>query len=757
MAKLLVLLIAALVLADEVEIPETIDLNNNEVAEEVEKVAESIEEEVEEPEDPLEKALKNLEDAEQHEFQADVARVMDIFIHSLYTHKEIFIRETISNASDALDKLRYLAITDDSVLGDNKNLDIFIEYDKETRTLSFTDTGIGMTKDDLINHLGTIAKSGTTQFVEALASGGDINLIGQFGVGFYSNFLVAEKIIVTSKHNDDDQHIWISKASNTFSVLKDPKGNTLGRGTRISIKLKQDATEFVDEETLRKNIKKYSEFVQYPIYLKVKKEISREEDIPEDEIDEENGKTTRLVKETVWDWERINESKPIWLRDEVEDDEYFNFYKTLSKDPRDPMSYIHFTAEGEVEFKALLYIPSTDAADMFKNLYAATAPVKLYVKRVLITEEFHDLIPRYLSFVRGVVDSDDLPLNVARENLQHTKILKLINKKITRKILQELQEIADEEPEEGETENEYIEFYKELGKHIKLGIIEDTANKQKLCKLVRFYSTHNADQLTSLDDYISRMKDGQDDIYFIAGDDRHKLVQSPLIKKLRAQGYEVLLLDDPIDEYTVNTINEYERMHLQNVGASDWVIPEEDEEFARKKEKALKKHYETLLDWFKGLMKGKVQEVTISRKLHEEPSVITTSGDDGQSANMERISKAQAFGKKENPMNPPGKKTWEVNPAHPMIKKLLSFSYDLPTKGFERDVAVTMYDLALIQSGFILPDSADFYHRVQSFIAKDLGVDPNEEVSEPYVDVEWEEEEEETYESLDKFNLDEDL
>jgi heat shock protein 90kDa beta len=750
MAKIAFLLLAVLVLSEEATTPD--DQVPPEPTEEVAKDAEPV------PikEDPLEKALKDLEDAEKHEFQADVSRVMDIFIHSLYTNKEIFIRETISNASDALDKLRYLAITDDSVLGENRNLDIFIEYDKDAKTLSFTDTGIGMTKDDLIKHLGTIAKSGTTQFVEALASGADLNLIGQFGVGFYSNFLAAEQIIVTSKHNDDDQHIWISKASNTFSVLKDPRGNTLGRGTRITIKLKQDATEFLDEENLRKIVKKYSEFVQYPIYLKVKKEISREIEIPLEERDEDDEKTTKMVKETVWDWERVNENKPIWLREEVEDEEYFSFYKTLSKDPRDPMSYIHFTAEGEVEFKALLYIPSTDAADLFKNIYASSAPVKLYVKRVLITEEFHDLIPRYLSFIRGVVDSDDLPLNVARENLQHTKILKLINKKITRKILQELQDIADEEVEEGETENEYTRFYKEFGKHIKLGITEDTANKGKLCKLLRFYSTNDIDKLTSLDEYISRMKDGQDDIYFIAGDDRVKLSQSPLIKKLKNQGYEVLLLDDPIDEYTVNTINEYERMHLQNVGSNDWVIPEEDEEFARKKEKALKLHYDPLIEWFKGITAGKVQEVTISRKLHEEPSIITTNGDDGQSANMERIAKAQAFGKKDSSSSP-SRKTWEINPGHPIIKKLQTFAATMPTKGFEREVGDTMYDLALIQSGFSLPDSTRFYHRIQKFIAKDLGVDPGEGVSEPYVDVDWQEPEEEKYESLDTFSLDEDL
>ena len=340
--------------------------------------------------------------------------------------------------------------------------------------------------------------------------------------------------------------------------------------------------------------------------------------------------------------------------------------------------------------------------------------------------------------------------------MQHTKILKLINKKITRKILQELQDIANEETPEGE-EPEYTKFYKEFGKHIKLGIIDDTANKSKLCKLVRFYSTNNIDGLTSLDEYISRMKDGQEDIYFIAGDDRAKLNQSPLIKKLKNLGYEVLLLDDPIDEYTVNTINEYERMHLQNVGGNDWVIPEEDEEFARKKEKALKNHFDALIEWYKGITGGRVQNVIISRKLQEEPSIITTSGDDGQSANMERISKAQAFGKKDSPTNPPGKKIWEINPAHPINKKILTFAYNMPTEGFEKDVGLTMYDLALIQSGFILPDSTDFYHRVQRFIAKELGVDPNEKISEPVVDIDWKEPGEEIFESLDSFNLDEDL
>ncbi|CAG9312277.1 HTPG_1 [Blepharisma stoltei] len=603
-------------------------------------------------------------DAEKHEFQADVSRVMDIFIHSLYTHKDIFLRETISNGSDALDKVRYLSITDDSVLGDKKDLEIYIEYDKEARTVSVTDTGIGMTKDDLIKHLGTIAKSGTTQFVEALSAGTDINLIGQFGVGFYSNFLVAEQIIVTSKHNDDSQHIWMSRAGNTFSVIEDPRGNTLGRGTRVTIKLKQDALDFVDEEILRKTVRKYSEFVQYPIYLRVKKDVSKEVE-DEDSQDEEKSK---IVREKVWQWERVNENKPIWLREDVSDEEYSSFYKSLTKDSKDPMSWIHFTAEGEVEFRALLYIPKTSSSDLLRNYYSQAAPIKLYVKRVMITEDFQELVPRYLSFIRGVVDSDDLPLNVARENIQHTKILKLLNTKITRKILQDLQEMADEGADE-DGFNEYIEFFKEFGKHIKLGLMEDGKNKARLSKLLRFYSTYNINELTSLDDYIGRMKEGQEDIFFIAGDDKAKLSQSPLIQKLKKLGYEVLILDDPIDEYAVNSLHEYEKMHLQNVGIDEWTLPEENEEEARKKEKKLKKYYYVLTDWLRGLIPNKVNSVTISSKLDDEPSIVTT-GDTGQSANMERISKHQAFGKKDQSAYEPTKKIWELNPAHPMVKKM---------------------------------------------------------------------------------------
>jgi heat shock protein beta len=680
-----------------------------------------------------------VEEAEQHEFQADVARVMDIFINSLYTNKEIFLRESISNASDALDKVRYLSLTDDTILGENDSLEIRIEYDEANRAVTISDTGIGMTKDDLIKHLGTVAKSGTTNFVEALASGGDINLIGQFGVGFYSNFLVSDKIIVTSKHNDDTQHVWVSQAGHTFKVFEDPRGDTLGRGTRLTLMLKSDSQDFADASKLKKIVSKYSEFVNYPIYMRIKRDVTREVPWTQEELEtlpqEETAKPNKIT-ESVWEWELINENKPIWLREEVEDEEYNSFYKTLSKDSRDPMTHLHFNTEGEVEFTALLYIPSQAPYDLFQNYYGSKAPLKLYVRRVLITEEFEDILPRYLSFIRGVVDSNDMPLNVARESLQQKKILKLINKKIVRKVLQELLDMADEDADE------YEAFYGQFGKNIKLGLMDDPTNKGKLSRLVRFYSTYNIDRLTSLDDYIERMKEVQEDIYFIAGDNRHKLAESPLIQKLVKLGYEVLLLDDPIDEYSINSLPEYEKHKIQNVAQDDWKLPEDDD-LAQRKERKLKLMYKTSIDWMKGIIeeRGHVSSIVVSTKLTDEPSIITT-GEHGYSANMERLNKSQAFGSAaRGGDHNRARRTWELNPAHPMIKKLKSYGELIPNDEDARESVETMLDLAMLNSGFIISEPTDMYRRIQKLVLNDLGVSKDDPIELPNVIVDMPEEE----------------
>ena len=518
---------------------------------------------------------------ESFSFNADVSRLMDIIINSLYTKKEVFIRELISNASDALDKVRFVSVSDPDYLGNTPELEIKIDFDNEAKTISITDTGIGMSKAELIKNLGTVAKSGTTAFLEAMGQGENMSLIGQFGVGFYSAYLVANKVVVTSKANDDEQHVWTSTADSKFFVTKDPRGDTLGRGTRVTLHLKDDAMEFVEQDKIKNLVKKYSEFINYPIRLYLSRdekvqvpedtpekespvkvtrydeegnEIVEEDVVEEEENDEDEDKDDleitdegeddadaepaepkmKTITQQVWDWETINEIKAIWTRskEDITDEEYKSFYKTISKDPEDPLSYTHFRAEGEIDFKAILYVPSAAPMDLFENYYGKSAALKLYVRRVLITEEFEDLMPRYLNFIKGVVDSDDLPLNVSREQLQQMKMLKVMSKKLIRKAIEMVRKLAedeDDEEDEDDDDNDYEEadeldqeeeedaknedaeegdedkegedgeeeededsmskkyetFWGNFGKSIKLGVIEDSSNRSKLAKLLR--------------------------------------------------------------------------------------------------------------------------------------------------------------------------------------------------------------------------------------------------------------------------------
>merc|ERR1719446_1935206 len=418
------------------------------------------------------------EGSEKHEFQAEVNRLMDIIINSLYTDKPVFLRELVSNAADALEKARFHSVQDESFLGDTKDLEVKIEYDKDAKTISLIDTGVGMSKADLINNLGTVAKSGTTNFLEAMADGADANLIGQFGVGFYSAFLVADKVTVTSKCNDDPtQHVWESSADASFTVVADPRGNTLGRGSRVTLHLKEDAHEYLAEDKLKDTAKKYSQFIQFPIYVKVKKEVDVDADEDDDDEekdedeekkddveakddeekeDEEEEEEKKPKKKTVFEWEQVNTQKAIWLRakEDVTEEEYNEFYKTVSKDYLDPLAYTHFNAEGEIEFKSILFLPKKAPFDQMDNYWTKKSEIKLYVRRVLVAEKFEDLLPRYLNFVKGVVDSDDLPLNVSREQLQQSKIMKVISKKLVRKILELMKKLAKEEDSGDEDEDE---------------------------------------------------------------------------------------------------------------------------------------------------------------------------------------------------------------------------------------------------------------------------------------------------------------
>merc|ERR1712042_83696 len=462
-------------------------------------------------------------------------------------NKEVYLRELISNASDALDKIRLLSLTDKSVLEATEELSIKIKADKENHVLHITDTGVGMTKDDLIDNLGTIAKSGTADFLNKLQDASSTDqfndLIGQFGVGFYSAFLVADKVIVTSKHNDDKQYIWESDA-NSYSVAEDPRGPTLKRGTQISLYLKEESYDFLEQDTVRDLIKKYSQFINFNIYLwgsstktveepiedEVKddedevKEEDKEEDeegaVEEEKEEEEKKPKTKKVDKTTWDWELCNESKPIWTRkpEDIEQDEYDEFYKSITKDKNGPMTQTHFIAEGEVTFKSLLFVPNNQPSEQFNKYGQAAENIKLYVRRVFITDDFKDMMPNYLSFVKGVVDSDDLPLNVSRETLQQHKLLKVIKKKLVRKTLDMIKKISDDK---------YAAFWAEYSTNIKLGVIEDTANRTRLAKLLRFTSSNG--KLTSLAEYVERMKDKQESIFYMAGSSKEEVEKSPFV------------------------------------------------------------------------------------------------------------------------------------------------------------------------------------------------------------------------------------
>ncbi|PNF21970.1 Endoplasmin [Cryptotermes secundus] len=553
------------------------------------------------------------EKAEKFAFQAEVNRMMKLIINSLYRNKEIYLRELISNASDALDKIRLLSLTDKSVLDATEELSIKIKADKDNHVLHITDTGIGMTKNDLVNNLGTIAKSGTADFLskmqDASTSTQDMNdLIGQFGVGFYSSFLVAERVVVTTKHNDDKQYIWESDAT-SFSIVEDPRGATLKRGTQVSLHLKEEAYDFVETDTLKNLVKKYSQFINFPIYLWSSKTVKVEEPIEEDEpetkddtekeADEADDDTkveedkqeekpkTKTIEKTVWDWEVLNDSKPIWTRkpSEISDDEYNEFYKSLTKDHKGPLTKVHFVAEGEVTFKSVLFVPQNQPGETFNKYGSKTDNIKLYVRRVFITDEFNDMMPNYLNFVQGVVDSDDLPLNVSRETLQQHKLIKVIKKKLVRKALDMFKKIE---------KADYEKFWKEYSTNIKLGVIEDPSNRTRLAKLLMFHSSNQAG-MTDLADYVSRMKEKQDYIYYIAGANRKEVENSPFVERLLKKGYEVLYLTEAVDEYCISALPEFDGKKFQNVAKEGFTLTEGDK--AKEKFENLKKQYEPLTKW----------------------------------------------------------------------------------------------------------------------------------------------------------------
>ncbi|XP_016299538.1 endoplasmin-like [Sinocyclocheilus anshuiensis] len=704
------------------------------------------------------------EKAEKHAFQAEVNRMMKLIINSLYKNKEIFLRELISNASDALDKIRLLSLTNEDALAGNEELTIKIKSDKEKNVLHITDTGIGMTKEELVKNLGTIAKSGTSEFLNKMTEMQDEDqstseLIGQFGVGFYSAFLVADKVIVTSKHNNDTQHIWESD-SNEFSVIEDPRGDTLGRGTTITLVMKEEASDYLELETIKNLVRKYSQFINFPIYVwssktetveepieeeeaEAEKEEATEDEAEVEEEDEDKDKPkTKKVEKTVWDWELMNDIKPIWQRPakEVEVDEYKAFYKTFSRDSDEPIGHIHFTAEGEVTFKSILFIPASAPRGLFDEYGTKKNDfIKLFVRRVFITDDFHDMMPKYLNFIKGVVDSDDLPLNVSRETLQQHKLLKVIRKKLVRKTLDMIKKIAEEQYND--------KFWKEFGTNIKLGVIEDHSNRTRLAKLLRFQTSHSDTTLSSLEQYVERMKEKQDKIYFMAGTSRKEAESSPFVEKLLKKGYEVVYLTEPVDEYCIQALPEFDGKRFQNVAKEGVKFDESDK--AKEKREALEKDFEPLTTWMKEkALKDNIEKAILSQRLTKSPCALVAS-QYGWSGNMERIMKAQAYQTgKDISTNyyASQKKTLEINPKHPLIKEMLRRVKEDGEDQTAADLAVVLFETATLRSGYQLTDTKAYGDRIERMLRLSMNVDLEEQVE----DEQEEEPEEPTEEAEDE-------
>ncbi|CAI4232021.1 unnamed protein product [Auanema sp. JU1783] len=670
----------------------------------------------------LEELTKN---SEKFEFQAEVNRMMKLIINSLYRNKDIFLRELISNASDALDKIRLLFLTDPEVMKETEDMSIKIKADKDAKILQITDTGVGMTKQDLLNNLGTIARSGTSEFLSKLmdtttSSEQRQDLIGQFGVGFYSAFLVADKVVVVSKHNDDEQYIWESDSS-SFTLARDPRGNTLKRGTQITLYMKDEALDFLEPDTLKNLVHKYSQFINFNIYLWQSKtetvEVPKTESIDENgAVEEEKDSKPEKVEKTVWDFERVNNVKPIWMRkpNQVEDEEYTDFYKSVTKDTEEPLTHVHFTAEGEVTFRSILYVPKKAPTDMFQNYGKVLENIKLYVRRVFITDDFADMLPKYLSFIRGIVDSDDLPLNVSRENLQQHKLLKVIKKKLVRKVLDMLKKLSGVQ---------FDDFWKEFSTNIKLGVMEDPSNRMRLAKLLRFESSASEDKLVTLSEYVERMQEKQEAIYYMAGTSRKEVESSPFVERLIAKGYEVLFLTEAVDEYCVQAMPEFDGKKFQNV-AKEGVQIEEGEK-AKELFKKIEEEYEPLTAWLKdSALAGLIEKAVLSKRLVKSPSALVASNY-GWSGNMERIMKSQAYAKAKDPSHDfyaTQKKTFEINQRHPVIKELLKRVVENKDDPKAKETALLLFETATLRSGFSLPDQIGFAERIESIVRQSLDI-----------------------------------
>eukprot|EP00767_Chilomastix_cuspidata_P005653 gnl/Chilomastix_cuspidata/59.p1 GENE.gnl/Chilomastix_cuspidata/59~~gnl/Chilomastix_cuspidata/59.p1 ORF type:complete len:749 (-),score=483.45 gnl/Chilomastix_cuspidata/59:2567-4813(-) len=712
--------------------------------------------------------------AETHKFQAEISQLMGLIINTFYSNKEIFLRELISNASDALDKIRYQALTDPAALAADPSTKIQIIPRPDEKVLIVRDTGLGMTKTDLVTCLGTIARSGTKLFMEALEAGGDISLIGQFGVGFYSAFLVADVVDVYSKHNDDECYVWSSSAGGSFTIAPADRPD-LARGTEIHLHLKEGCEEFGKADKCRDIIKTHSQFVDFPIELLVVKEEEVEEEVSEgdapaeeeaaeaadgeepeaeaeaaeeDEDEAEAKPKTKKVKKRTEEFERVNVQTAIWCRkpEDVTHEEYVEFYKHLTNDWEEHLAVKHFHVEGHVDFKGIIYIPKRAPFDMFEQRKKKVG-VKLMVRKVFITDECTELLPEWLGFVKGIVDSDDLPLNISRETLQKNLVIANMKKVIVKKVIELLTELAegtytegrkDEKPEEEKPEEEKPEeegsddesdddddeeeaalekwktFTEQFSKNLKLGVHEDTDNRPKLAALLRYHSTKSTDEPTSLDEYVERMPEHQKNIYYITGESRKHCETSPFLEALVAKDFEVLFMDQAIDEYAVSTLRDYKEKKLQCITKDGLELEESDDE--KKQHEEDKAKFSKLVDFVKEVLGDKVEAVKLGYRLTSSPCVLTTS-EWGWSAQMQRVMKAQALRDDSMTSVMCGKATMEINPRNKIVRTLLKKLEESEDDPTVRSSVTLLYETALISSGFSLDDVSAYAGRIFSMMS----------------------------------------
>ncbi|KAK1444477.1 heat shock protein Hsp90 family protein [Babesia gibsoni] len=658
-----------------------------------------------------------VEKEETFPFQAEVSRVMDIIVNSLYTDKDVFLREMVSNAADALDKRRIHADPEEKVPKDAFG-GIRIMPDKERNTLTIEDDGIGMTQAELVKNLGTIAESGTAKFLKQMDTGAPTdtnNLIGQFGVGFYSAFLVASQVEVFSRafgHEDGPIYRWKSDTSGTFSVgqINDPsvEDSFMKCGTRIVLHIKPECDDYLEDYKLKELLRKYSEFVRFPIQVWVEK-VDYER-VP-DESTSVEGKPGRYktISKKRHEWEHVNTQIPIWRRDQsdIKPEDYVSFYKSTFKAYDDPLSYIHFKVEGQVEFSCLLFVPGSLPWELSRNMFDdQSRGIRLYVKRVFINDKFSEAVPRWLTFVRGVVDSDELALNVGREHLQRSKALTVINKRIATKAIDMLKNLKASNAER------FNKFSDNFGKYIKIGVVEDRENQQDLASLVTFWSTKSNQQRVTLDEYIERMKPDQPAIYYLTADNIQSAQNSPSLEKLKALDYEVLFALEPIDEFCMSSLmaSKYKNIMVLDVNKSDLKLKGEEDAAGKAGPEA--SEYETLCSWMKTLFQDDLQDVKISNRLVESPAILVQT-DFGLSPSMQRYMKQQATsaGMSDTEMfgtSMVSKPVMEININHPIIQHLNGMIKNDKLSDVPRQVAKQLLDVVSIQGGYNVKDPTVF-------------------------------------------------